>query len=105
MEGESRHTCRIEFDRHEARGVRFNLADVARREAYFHHALENASATFILADGAYKEYGVPQARGVGGEIERRAAEVFLVSDDVPQDFTDADDSHGAASSISSASIF
>jgi hypothetical protein len=48
---------------------------------------------------------VPQARGVGGEIERRAAEVFLVSDDVPQDFTDADDSHGAASSISSASIF
>jgi len=41
---------------------------------------------------------------VGGEIERRASQVFLISDDVPQDFSDADNFQGTASRISSALI-
>ena len=55
------------------------------------HAVERAMTAIVIADAADEEDLVPELVRVGGEIQRRAAEVFGVTDHVPQNFADADD--------------
>jgi hypothetical protein len=105
MKCEFWHTRRIEFDRHQARRIPVNLVDQLSGEAQFSHPLQHTSSPRIFANAAHKEYGVPQLGGVGGKIKRRASQVFLISNHIPQDLTDADDSHGAASRIQLSCIF
>ena len=102
---EARLALRIELDCDDARGVRRQRRNETRGKAHFRHALKHALPARVLPDGAHKEYAVPEPRRMGGKVEGRSTQVFLILDHIPQDFTDADDSHGTASRLSPTRIF
>jgi len=54
---------------------------------------ERAVAAFIIADGADKDCFVPQFLGVCGKVQGSAAQVFVGTDHIPQNFSHADNSH------------
>ena len=55
-------------------------------------------AALVIADAADQRHFVSQLMGVGGKVERSAAQVFGLADDVPQDLPNADDAHAQSSS-------
>ncbi len=52
-------------------------------------------AALVIADAADQRHFVSQLVGVGGKVERSAAQILGLADDVPQDLPNADDAHAA----------
>ena len=55
-------------------------------------------AALVIAYTADQRHFVSQLMGVGGKVERSAAQVLGGADDVPQDLANADDAQALSSS-------
>ena len=55
-------------------------------------------SALVIANAADEKQFVPELVGVGGKVERRAAQILSLADHVPQNFTNADNAQSRTSS-------
>ena len=93
MNDEVRLSCCVECNLHHAACSILNARHVSGRETQFGHLVQNALSSLVTAYTAHKKYGVTEPAQMRCKIERGSAQMFLSFNNIPKDFTDADNFH------------
>src|SRR5579875_1962994 len=83
----------IQRHRDNSSGMTFDPADVLGGKRHPLHAAQNSLATLIFSYRADEENSMTKPFRVSRKVKRRASQMFLVPDQIPQHLTDADNLH------------
>jgi hypothetical protein len=84
----------IQGDGYGSRRPPMDPVDETRGQAHPLHSFQCAPTSIVFPDGADEGYGVTQNLRVRSEVEGCPAQVFPVTEDIPQDFPNAQNAHG-----------
>jgi len=104
VNGEIRLARGIEAHRHESRRLVRHQPDKLRRKPQLPGPRHSPPPSFVVADGAEEHHFVPQPPRVGREVEWRATETFRLPEAVPQDLSDAHNSHDSLAGLLSSVV-